>query len=117
MAVRMSPPGRTKAKSMCVVVPPKSIPRVSSSGPSVSPGSSGWLMMAWARCVCVDAAGDHALPGRIDDARGLERAWRTERRDALALNPEIPLPDAGRRHDATTTDHEIEHDRLLTPRL
>src|SRR5262249_18227610 len=67
--------------------------------------------------VRVDAAGDHDLPGRIDDARGLERAGRTERRDALALNSEIPLPDAGRRHKTTTTDHEIEHDRLLTPRL
>src|SRR5437879_4288562 len=28
------------------------MPRVSSSGPSVAEGWSGWLMIAWARCVC-----------------------------------------------------------------
>ena len=37
---------------MWVVVPPKAMPRVSSSGPRVIDGCSGWLMMGWARCVC-----------------------------------------------------------------
>ena len=48
----MPAPGRTKAKSMCVVVPPHAMPRVSSSGPRVRPGSSGRVRIAWARCVC-----------------------------------------------------------------
>src|SRR3989442_435138 len=47
----MSVPGRTKQKSTWVVVPPKTIPRVSSSGPSVWRLSSGCIEMKWARCV------------------------------------------------------------------
>ena len=34
---------------MWVVVPPQAMPWVSSSGPSVAEGSSGWDMIAWAR--------------------------------------------------------------------
>src|SRR2546426_54113 len=47
----MSVPGRTKQKSTWVVVPPKTIPRVSSSGPSVWRLSSGCIETKWARCV------------------------------------------------------------------
>src|SRR5947199_112060 len=47
----MSVPGRTKQKSTWVVVPPKTIPRVSSSGPSVWRLCSGCIEMKWARCV------------------------------------------------------------------
>src|SRR5437899_1920593 len=47
----MSVPGRTKQKSTWVVVPPKTIPRVSSFGPSVWRLSSGCIEMKWARCV------------------------------------------------------------------
>jgi hypothetical protein len=42
----MSLPGRTKQKSMWVVVPPQAMPRVSSSGPSVREGDSGCDMIA-----------------------------------------------------------------------
>src|SRR5437667_297902 len=41
-----------KQKSTCVVVPPKTIPRESSSGPSVKNCSSGNMPTKWARCVC-----------------------------------------------------------------
>src|SRR5262245_10937393 len=44
--------GRTNAKSTCVVVPPKAMPRESSSGPSVCRSSSGCIWMRCARCVC-----------------------------------------------------------------
>src|SRR5262249_19422631 len=63
--------------------------------------------------VRVDAAGHHDLPGRVDDAPGRERARSSERGDALALDTEVPVADTGRRDDAATTDHEIEHERLL----
>jgi len=43
---------QAQGRLMWVVVPPKAIPRVSSSGPSVIEGCSGWLMMVCARCVC-----------------------------------------------------------------
>src|SRR5881296_1542332 len=47
----MSVPGRATQKSTWVVVPPKTIPRVSSPGPSVWRLSSGCIEMKWARCV------------------------------------------------------------------
>src|SRR5207249_4737041 len=39
-------------KSTCVVVPPKAIPRESSSGPRVCRSSSGCIWIRCARCVC-----------------------------------------------------------------
>src|SRR4029453_15682900 len=48
----MSPPGRTKQKSTCVVVPPNAMPRLSSSGPSVNSSSSGCIVIRGARWVC-----------------------------------------------------------------
>ena len=101
---------------MWVVVPPHAMPRVSSSGPSVSEGCLGVRHDPVGQVrVGLDAARRDDLARRVDDARGLggQRAGRADHRDPLALTPTSQRPDALRRDDLPVADHEIEHDRSL----
>ena len=60
--------------------------------------------------VWLDAAGDDDLAAGVDRAATTEqRARPAERRDLLALHPDVHVRDALRRHDLPTCDHEIEH--------
>ena len=97
---------------MWVVVPPQAMPRVSSSGPSVSEGVSGCDMMPWARWVCGSTPpGRHDEPGGVDDPGRVagQRAGSAQHRDASVLHAHVPGAHTLGRDDASAADHEIEH--------
>ena len=78
---------------MWVVVPPQAMPLVSSSGPSVTDGCSGCDMIDVREVrVRLDAARRHDLARGVDDARRLggQRPGSRDRRDALALDADVP---------------------------
>ena len=96
---------------MCVVVPPHAMPRVSSSGPRVRPGSSGWVRMAWARCVWGSTPpGATIRPDGVEDPGPVRRQRPGEREhgDALALDPDVPGAHALGVIDRAAADHEVE---------
>jgi hypothetical protein len=116
----MSPvSGRTYAKSMCVVVPPQAMPRVSSSGPSVADGASGWDMIACARCACGSTP-----PG--DTTRAVASMTRTDSAeenpsrddgDPFSFDAHVPASDSpGRDHSdsritRSSTERALAHGR------
>ena len=66
------------------------------------PGVRMWL----------DAAGNHDLAGRVDHLPDVatERAGLGDGHDGFTLHGDVPRAHAPRRHDAPTTNDEIEHD-------
>jgi len=59
--------------------------------------------------VRIDAARHDDLPGGVEHARAVarQRARQADRRDLLALDPDLPRPGALGRHDPSVGDHEV----------
>jgi hypothetical protein len=66
--------------------------------------------------VRIDAAWDHDLAGRIDDARSrgvAKRPRRRDRRDSLAFDRDVATRDALRRHHVAAANDQVEHGAIL----